>query len=152
MFTGGASALEPVPSHVFPVPGPHGERGMVGDFGVPRNGGRTHEGFDITAKCGAKIVAAAGGVVVDRGFHARLYGNFVRVRVPEEKRTYRYSHLIRPAEVGLREDVEIGQWIGSVGDTGNARGTGCHLHFEIRVGDNKPIDPEPALRKWDRYS
>jgi murein DD-endopeptidase MepM/ murein hydrolase activator NlpD len=38
-----------------------------------------------------------------------------------------------------------------VGRTGNARSTECHLHFEIRAG-GEPIDPEPLLRRWDRYS
>jgi hypothetical protein len=37
--------------HVFPVRGPHGERGPVGEFGAPRDGGRIHEGFDILAAC-----------------------------------------------------------------------------------------------------
>jgi len=44
-----------------------------------------------------------------------------------------------------REDV------GRVGETGNAAGTGCHLHFEIH-DRGVPINPEPALRRWDRYS
>jgi murein DD-endopeptidase MepM/ murein hydrolase activator NlpD len=38
-----------------------------------------------------------------------------------------------------------------VGDTGNARTVGCHLHFEIHVR-GRPKDPEPALRRWDGYS
>jgi murein DD-endopeptidase MepM/ murein hydrolase activator NlpD len=38
-----------------------------------------------------------------------------------------------------------------VGETGNAITVGCHLHFEIHV-HGVPVDPEPALRRWDRYS
>src|SRR5262249_49947868 len=41
--------------HFFPVRGPHGARGPVGDFGAPRNGGRVHKGFDITARCGTPL-------------------------------------------------------------------------------------------------
>ena len=37
--------------HFFPVRGPHGTRGAVGQFGAPRNGGRVHKGFDVTASC-----------------------------------------------------------------------------------------------------
>jgi murein DD-endopeptidase MepM/ murein hydrolase activator NlpD len=95
------------------------------------------------------MVAARGGNVIKRGFHAALYGNYVLIHVPEEGRSYFYAHLSRPAAVGLEDQVETGQRIGSVGDTGNARGTGCHLHFELRV-KGRPIDPEPALRKWER--
>ena len=36
-------------SHVFPVAGAHWARGPIGEFGAPRSGGRTHEGFDIVA-------------------------------------------------------------------------------------------------------
>jgi hypothetical protein len=45
--------------HVFPVRGPHGERGPVGEFGAPRDGGRIHEGFDILAACGTELRGSA---------------------------------------------------------------------------------------------
>jgi murein DD-endopeptidase MepM/ murein hydrolase activator NlpD len=57
----------------------------------------------------------------------------------------------KPAIVAVGEVVRTGQRIGSVGQTGNARTVGCHLHFEIHV-HGKPVDPEPALRRWDRFS
>jgi murein DD-endopeptidase MepM/ murein hydrolase activator NlpD len=47
--------------------------------------------------------------------------------------------------------VRTGQRIGVVGATGNARSVGCHLHFEIH-SRGRPIDPEPELRAWDRWS
>ena len=47
-------AASPYYDHVFPVQGPHGTRGPIGEFGAPRDGGRTHEGFDITAACGTR--------------------------------------------------------------------------------------------------
>jgi murein DD-endopeptidase MepM/ murein hydrolase activator NlpD len=47
--------------------------------------------------------------------------------------------------------VLTGQRIGSIGDTGNARTIGCHLHFEIRV-NGTPIDPAPELHAWDVWS
>ena len=40
-----------------------GRRGAIGEFGAPRSGGRTHEGFDIVAPCGAGLVAVRGGRV-----------------------------------------------------------------------------------------
>ena len=49
----------PYYAHVFPVQGPHGTRGAIGEFGAPRDGGRTHEGFDIVAACGTELVAVA---------------------------------------------------------------------------------------------
>lgn len=68
-----------------------------------------------------------------------------------ERRSYFYAHLRRPAYVHRGERVFTGERIGAVGETGNARTVGCHLHFEIHV-DGRPIDPEPALQRWDRYS
>jgi murein DD-endopeptidase MepM/ murein hydrolase activator NlpD len=141
----------PYYGHVFPVNGPHGVRGAVGEFGVPRNGGRVHEGFDITAACGAELVAVTSGRVVRRGYDAVLYGNYLTIRGQGERRSYFYAHLPRPAPGRRGERVLEGQRVGAVGETGNAAGIGCHLHFELRVR-GVPVDPAPYLRRWDRYS
>ncbi len=133
---------------MFPVPAQHTERGRVGDFGVPRSGGRVHEGFDIVAKCGAKLVSVTDGNVVRRGFHAALYGNYVLIADSVEPRTYFYSHLVRPAPVKVGQQVTAGQLVGNEGKTGNAQSIGCHLHFEVRE-QGRPINPEPLLRKWE---
>jgi murein DD-endopeptidase MepM/ murein hydrolase activator NlpD len=138
--------------HRYPVRGPHGGRGGVGEFGAARNGGRIHRGFDVTARCGTPLVAVRGGTVVRRRFHARLDGNFVVISGHMQRRTYRYSHLTRPAEVAKGERVFTGQLLGYVGRTGNAASTPCHLHFEIRARGRGFIDPEPLLRAWDRFS
>jgi murein DD-endopeptidase MepM/ murein hydrolase activator NlpD len=137
--------------HTFPVRGPHGARGGVGEFGASRNGGRVHEGFDIVAPCGRALVAARAGSVVRRGFDPVLYGNFIEIRGLGERRSYFYAHMARPAEAALGEAVGTGQRLGRIGLTGNARGTPCHLHFEIHRG-GRPIDAEPELRAWDRFS
>ncbi|HEU4462851.1 MAG TPA: M23 family metallopeptidase [Solirubrobacterales bacterium] len=91
------------------------------------------------------------GRVVRRGFDPVLYGNFVLVHGEGERRSYFYAHLSKPAAVGRGEEVLEGETVGLVGETGNAAGTGCHLHFEIRER-GEPIDPEAELRRWDRYS
>lgn len=137
--------------HVFPVQGPHGTRGAIGEFGAPRDGGRVHEGFDIVAACGTPLVAVRGGRVLRRGYDPVLYGNFLLIHGEGEDRSYFYAHLPRPALVDPGERVFTGERVGAVGETGNARTVGCHLHFEIHV-HGRPIDPEPLLRRWDRYS
>jgi murein DD-endopeptidase MepM/ murein hydrolase activator NlpD len=137
--------------HVHPVRGPHGTRGAVGEFGAGRSGGRIHEGFDVTARCGTPLIAARGGTVVRRRFHPSLDGNFIVISGAGEGRTYRYSHLIRPSPLSVGDRVHTGDLVGHVGKTGNARSTPCHLHFEMRVG-KQFVDPEPKLRAWDRYS
>ncbi len=137
-------------AHVFPVAGPHWTRGAIGEFGAPRSGGRTHEGFDVVAACGTPLVAARGGRVRRAGHDPALYGNYVLIHGEGERRSYLYAHLRRPARVRRGDRVLTGRRIGGVGATGNARTVGCHLHFEIHVR-GRPIDPGPALRGWDRY-
>jgi murein DD-endopeptidase MepM/ murein hydrolase activator NlpD len=126
-------------------------RGPIGEYHAPRSGGRIHEGFDITAGCGTRLVAVRNGKVLQRGFDPVLYGNFLLVHGEGEKRSYFYAHLSRPAIVRRGQSVIEGERVGAVGETGNAAGTGCHLHFEIHAR-GLAIDPEPALRRWDRYS
>lgn len=137
--------------HVFPVEGPHGTRGSIGDYGAPRNGGRSHEGFDVTGACGTPLVAARGGTIAKAGYDPRLYGYFLLINGWKTDRTYFYSHLISPSEAGRGERVHTGERVGQIGRTGNAASTPCHLHFEMRRG-GRPLDPEPALRRWDAWS
>jgi murein DD-endopeptidase MepM/ murein hydrolase activator NlpD len=137
--------------HFFPVRGPHGTRGAVGEFGAPRDGGRVHKGFDVTASCGTPLAAATTGTVVKRAYDARLDGNFVVIRGLGERRKYWYAHMVHPSTFQRGDEVHVGQIVGYVGKTGNARTVGCHLHFEIHV-NGRPVDPKPYLRAWDRYS
>jgi murein DD-endopeptidase MepM/ murein hydrolase activator NlpD len=137
--------------HVYPVRGRHWFRGPIGLFGMPRSGGRTHEGFDINAACGTPVVASRGGTVKRRRYDPVLYGNHLIVRGTRERRDYWYSHLRAPARVRDGAKVRTGQVIGRIGATGNARSVGCHLHFEMR-GPGGPFDPLPHLLRWDRWS
>ena len=91
------------------------------------------------------------GRVTRRGYDPVLYGNYLLIHGQGERRAYFYAHLPRAAPVHPGERVLEGQRVGAVGETGNAVGTGCHLHFEIHVG-GAPIDPAPYLRDWDSYS
>jgi murein DD-endopeptidase MepM/ murein hydrolase activator NlpD len=136
---------------VFPVQGAHGTRGAIGEFGAPRDGGRTHEGFDIVAACGTPLVAVRGGRVLRSGYDPVLYGNYLLIHGEGEDRSYFYAHMRHPALVHRGERVFTGERVGVVGKTGNARTVGCHLHFELHV-HGVPVNPEPALRRWDAYS
>ena len=137
--------------HAFPVDGPHGTRGAIGEFGAPRSGGRRHEGFDITADCGTPLVAARGGEVARAGFDPVLYGYFLLVNGTKTDESYFYSHLIAPSPFRRGDRVRTAETVGRVGKTGNAASTPCHLHFELRK-DGRPVNPKRALRRWDRYS
>jgi murein DD-endopeptidase MepM/ murein hydrolase activator NlpD len=138
--------------HRFPVAGPH----SYGDrFGVPRSGGRTHEGQDVVADCGTPLVAARGGRVQGRGYSDALYGFWVLIDGRGTRRDYFYSHLREATTLADGERVHTGERVGSVGKTGNARGEFCQLHFELwprGYRHGAPKDPLGALRHWDGYS
>jgi murein DD-endopeptidase MepM/ murein hydrolase activator NlpD len=92
--------------------------------------GRTalHTGLDFPAESGAKIMAAAGGVVKTAERHP-AYGNMVEIEHGNGLVT-RYAHASRLiARVG--DLVRRGQTVAEVGSTG--RSTGPHLHFEVLV-------------------
>jgi hypothetical protein len=137
--------------HFFPVRGPHGTRGAVGEFGAPRNGGRVHKGFDVTGRCGTPLAAATAGTVVKRAYDPRLDGNYLVIRGLGERRKYWYAHMVHPSTFQRGDLVHVGEIVGNIGQTGNAASTPCHLHFEIHVGGHA-VDPKPYLRAWDRYS
>lgn len=141
----------PYYGHVYPVQGAHGVRGAIGEYHAPRSGGRIHEGFDVTAACGTRLVAVRNGRVLRSGFDPVLYGWYLLLHGEGERRSYFYAHLRHRPRFHGGQRVWEGEPVGAVGETGNAAGTGCHLHFEIHA-DGVPIDPEPSLRRWDRYS
>jgi murein DD-endopeptidase MepM/ murein hydrolase activator NlpD len=138
---------------VFPVRGEHVFGEGAGRYGAGR-GGRSHEGQDVMAACGTPLVAARGGVVTMRA-QQWAAGNYVVIHDPVSKLDYMYAHLRGRAIVRRGQRVETGQPIGVVGDTGDA--SVCHLHIELWTAPGwyaggRPIDPLPALKRWDRLS
>ncbi|MGB4076252.1 MAG: M23 family metallopeptidase [Minisyncoccia bacterium] len=114
------------------------------DFGDPRGGGtRVHEGQDILAREGTPILSPTDAVVTRMGKGGSA-GVYVYTAAPGGE-TFRYMHLSEIAS-GVKVGVELqpGDLIGYVGDTGNAKGGPAHLHFEIRNG-RKALDPYPRM-------
>jgi murein DD-endopeptidase MepM/ murein hydrolase activator NlpD len=138
-------------SHIYPIRGTHDDRGGIGVFGAPRNGGRTHEGYDVMSPCGTPVVAARGGRVRTSTYDPVLYGNLVIIRGRRTQRDYWYAHLRHTPRVAKGDRVRTGQRLGTIGETGNAASVGCHLHFEVHLRGT-PIDPAPLLHRWDTWS
>ncbi|WP_353129806.1 peptidoglycan DD-metalloendopeptidase family protein [Parapedobacter pyrenivorans] len=113
-------------------------------FGDARDGGRRkHEGIDIFAARGTPVVAAADGTVGRVG-HNRLGGKVVWLRPKGRGINLYYAHLdsqlVAPGQL-----VVIGDTLGLMGNTGNARTTPPHLHFGI-YGIGGAVDPMPFVR------
>jgi murein DD-endopeptidase MepM/ murein hydrolase activator NlpD len=139
--------------NIFPVRGRHDFGGAGAHFGAGR-AGHIHQGQDVMAKCGTRMVAARGGVIKFKEYHSAA-GNYIVIDGDRTELDYVYMHLDQPSPFGEGDRVYTGQTIGAVGDTGNARG--CHLHFELWgapgwYDGGKPFDPFPSLQAWDSWS
>jgi murein DD-endopeptidase MepM/ murein hydrolase activator NlpD len=126
------------PTLAFPVQ-PGTERDIGSKFGAPRDAGaRNHHGIDIFAKRGTPVVAAASGVV-NRVNETPIGGKVVWLRDTFGNSLY-YAHLDSQA-VSSGMHVAIGDTLGFVGNTGNARTTPPHLHFGVYRRGEGPVDP-----------
>ncbi len=62
---------------------------------------------------------------------------------------YYYAHMDSIAEgLAAGSRITVGQVVGAVGNTGDARHGAPHLHFEIRIAWT-PINPYPHLQAVD---
>lgn len=104
---------------------------------------RTHEGIDLSAAVGTRVLAAAAGTVCGI-YEDELMGTTVVIDHGEGL-TSVYANLHAQPPVELDEKVYTGDVIGAVGDTAPAEsGRGPHLHFAM-YQDEAPVDPEMYL-------
>ncbi len=116
---------------------------IASTFGAPRGADRSHAGVDIFAPRGTDVLSATPGLVVAIR-EGGLGGRQVWVLGPARERHY-YAHLDDWAPgLAVGEVVWPGTVLGSVGDTGNARGTPPHLHYGV-YGAAGAYDPLPLL-------
>jgi murein DD-endopeptidase MepM/ murein hydrolase activator NlpD len=124
----------PAVRFLWPVPG-----GVLsqrfGCTGVPveppfGNCRHYHNGIDIAAPLGTRIVAAAAGTVVLAGWVNN--GGGYQVWISVGNGLYTGYHHMASVAVRVGQSVRRGQMIGRVGMTGNA--TGPHCHFMVTRG------------------
>lgn len=115
--------------NVFPVAG-KGNAAIGSFWGMERDGGkRSHEGIDIFAKKGTPVVAVTNGMVSYTG-EKGIGGKQVWLRDQDFGSSLYYAHLDSIKTIsGAR--VSVGDTLGFVGNTGNAKFTPSHLHFGI---------------------
>ena len=119
-------------------------RAVRDTFGTPRPGDRIHQGVDIFAPRGTPVVASTRGIVARIGENS-LGGTVVWVLGPGGDRHY-YAHLNSVADIRIGQRVAPGDVLGTVGTTGNARGTPPHLHYGVYRRSHGAINPFPLLK------
>ncbi len=136
------------PQLAFPLEG-RDMRTALSLFGVSRDGGRrAHEGIDLFARRGTPVLATSAGTI-NRVSVTNLGGKVVWLRDPVRNANIYFAHLDSQA-VRNGDRVDVGDTIGFVGNTGNARTTPPHLHFGIYRRGEGAVDPAPFIRPVPR--
>ncbi len=139
-----------IPKEVFPVRGPFNYGSSGAKFGAGRSG-YSHQGQDLMAACGTRLVAIRRAKVLYRQYQSAA-GHYVVLRNLGTNTQFAYMHLRKPSKLRPGQVVGAGALVGYVGQTGRAYG--CHLHFEYWVGawqrGGRPIDPLPYLRSLQK--
>ena len=136
---GGAPAAS-TPGFICPV---LGGASFIDSWGYPRSGGRTHKGVDMFAARGTPVVAVVDGTIK---FSSNSLGGTSTHLYADNGTVYYYTHLDgHPSDIRSGQRVAKGTIVGYVGNTGNARYTSPHNHFEIRP-NGKAVNPYPTVR------
>ena len=121
-------------SHLFVWPVPEYNT-LSSDYGDTAGRGKPHEGIDIPAPSGTKIIAASSGIV-EWANYSTSAGNWIGINHGNGIYTI-YMHQSK-IKVKTGQKVEAGDVIGYVGTTGYS--TGNHLHFSVKV-NGKYVNP-----------
>ena len=141
--SGSAAGLPPAATPGFYCP-VQGGASFIDSWGFPRSGGRRHKGVDMFNARNTPLVAVVDGRVK---FSSNSLGG-LSTHLYAGGTTYYYTHLEKhPTNISSGQNVKAGTVIGYLGNSGNARYTSPHLHFEIRP-NNVAINPYPTVRHY----
>jgi murein DD-endopeptidase MepM/ murein hydrolase activator NlpD len=140
--------------YVFPV---YGQASFSDSFGAGRADTGWHHGEDIFGQLGSPILAVTDGTVFSVGWND-IGGLRVWLRDRHGNEFY-YAHLSAFSQLAVNgNQVEAGDVLGFMGNTGDAEHTPYHLHFEIHPasmldqGYDGVVAPYQYLVAWQRLS
>jgi murein DD-endopeptidase MepM/ murein hydrolase activator NlpD len=137
--TGGGAAN--IPPGWFCPTGPHNVP-FWDTWGAPRSGGRRHQGVDMIGPRTTPLYAVWDGFAKAKS--NRLGGLTIWFE-GSDGNSYYYAHLDSYGTIGA---VTKGTIIGYMGDTGNAKQSTPHLHFEIHPGGGAAVNPYPTVKQY----
>ena len=141
---GNAAGLPPAATPGFYCP-VQGGASFIDSWGFPRSGGRKHKGVDMFNKRGTPLIAVVDGKVK---FGSNSLGGRSTHLYAADGTVYYYAHLEgHPSNISSGQFVKAGTVVGYLGNSGNARYTSPHLHFEIRPG-GVAVNPYPTVRHY----
>ncbi|GGE52622.1 peptidase M23-like protein [Pedobacter psychrotolerans] len=130
------------PSLSFPTPS-NSSKSIGSYWGDGRdNNARKHEGVDIFGKFRSPVLAIAEGTIT-RVNENNLGGKVVWLRPKGKDYTLYYAHLDEQIATEGQE-VNVGDTVGLMGNTGNAKNTATHLHFGIYASGGA-MNPLPFI-------
>ena len=150
-FVGHAGAADQV-VHIqhFPTGTPCGyEDSWHAPRGTDSNGNPLyHEGVDFIAKAGVPIYAATDGTITKMNSSNR---GGTQLYLTRSDGTYFFHAHISSYAPGLKvgDKVTAGTVIAYIGQTGDAKASVPHLHFEVHPGGGPPVNPYPIVREVD---
>jgi murein DD-endopeptidase MepM/ murein hydrolase activator NlpD len=124
----------PTPNHLR-ISSPFGYRQI---FGAQQY----HNGIDIPAPEGTPIYAPYSGKIKGNYYNG-LGGN--QLTLDSGAVVFGFAHLQNKSPYPVGQNIQKGQLLGYVGNTG--RSTGAHLHFTVTV-DNKKINPATVFTQY----
>jgi murein DD-endopeptidase MepM/ murein hydrolase activator NlpD len=141
---GGSGGLPPDATPGFRCP-VQGGAAFANTWGAPRSGGRRHKGVDMFNARNTPLVAVVDGTV---RFSSNSLGGLSTHVYSDDGVTYYYAHLeSHPTNISSGQRVSAGTIVGYLGNSGNARYTSPHVHFEIRPG-GRAVNPYPTVRHY----
>ncbi len=114
--------------------------GSVNDGYGPRGEG-FHYGIDVICGAGTPAIATGPGVVVESEVGGS-WGQYVKIDHGQGVATLCAHLIVGSQAVAVGQSVGAGEYIGLVGDSGNA--SVAHCHFEVWVNGVR-VDPIPWL-------
>ena len=134
----------PPPAGGFACP-VDGASSFVDTWGALRSGGRSHQGVDMIAVRGTPLVAIEAGVV-KRMSSGSLGGITVWWKAANGDEYY-YAHMDGWAPgLSVGQSLSVGELLGYIGNSGNARYTVTHVHFEYHPGGGGAVNPYPLVK------